>query len=165
VHAFRAAATILLGTGLVAGLSGCSSAAAADMRAGDCLRVGGPPDRPDVSRVECGSATANFKVVDVVGTTDQCPEDVDSYYSTKSVFGDTGTTICMDIAWVVGNCMSVDPANGRDPYRVDCADTAVPHRQRATQILADVANVDQCASGLGYPYDERQFTVCVEGLS
>jgi hypothetical protein len=70
----------------------------------------------------------------------------------------------MDIDWVVAGCMSIDPENGRDPLRVDCSDTSVPHRQRATQILANVANVDQCTTGVGYAYDERQFTVCVEDV-
>jgi hypothetical protein len=66
---------------------------------------------------------------------------------------------------VVGGCMSIDPANDRDPVRVDCNDASAPHRQRATQILAKVANVDQCSTGVGYAYDERQFTVCVEDVS
>jgi hypothetical protein len=49
--------------------------------------------------------------------------------------------------------------------RVDCGDAQAPRRQRATQILADVANADQCASGVGYPYEERAFTVCVEDVT
>ena len=71
----------------------------------------------------------------------------------------------MDIDWVVGNCMSIDPNNDKDPLQVDCGDSSVPNRQRATQILKDVANVDQCASGVGYAYDERGFTVCVEDVA
>jgi hypothetical protein len=66
---------------------------------------------------------------------------------------------------VVGGCMSIDPANDRDPVRVDCNDASASHRQRATQILAKVANVDQCSTGVGYAYDERQFTVCVGDVS
>jgi len=144
--------------------SGCSSAAAADLKVGDCLKVGGPPDRPDVARVECGSTASNFKVISTVQDTDQCPSDADSYYATRSSFSSTGTTVCMDIDWVVGGCMSIDPENGRDPLRVNCNDASVVHRQRATQILVKVANVDQCATGVGYAYDERQFTVCVEDV-
>jgi len=146
-------------------VAGCSSAAAADIRAGDCLKVGGPPDRPETARVQCGSPESNFRVVDAVQNTDDCPTDVDTYYSTHSSFSGSGSTICMDVDWVVGGCMSVDPENGRDPVRVDCADRSVPNRQRATQIIAKVANVDQCATGTGYAYDERQFTVCVEDVS
>ena len=44
-------------------------------------------------------------------------------------------TVCLDIDWVIGGCMSVDPHHTADPFRVDCNDTSVPHRQRATQIL------------------------------
>jgi hypothetical protein len=146
-------------------LAGCSSAAAADMQVGDCLKVGGPPDRPETSKVQCGSPESNFKVVGSVESTDQCPTDVDSYYSMRSSFSGSGSTICMDIDWVVGGCMSIDPENDRDPIRVDCNDASAPNRQRATQIMQKVANVDQCATGLGYAYDERQFTVCVEDVS
>jgi hypothetical protein len=51
-----------------------------------------------------------------------------------------------------------------DPVRVDCNDASIPDRQRATQILTKVADVDKCSTGVGYAYDERQFTVCVEDL-
>ena len=146
-------------------LTGCSSAAAADMQVGDCLKVGGPPDRPETTKMQCGGPESNFRVVDTVQNTDQCPTDVDSYYSMRSSFSGSGPTICMDIDWVVGGCMSIDPDNDRDPVRVDCNDASAPNRQRATQIMQMVANVDQCTTGLGYAYDERQFTVCVEDVS
>jgi hypothetical protein len=145
--------------------AGCSSAAAADLRVGDCLKVGGPPDRPETTKVGCGSAESNFKVVRTVEDADGCFTDVDTYYSTRSSFTGSGSTICMDIDWVIGGCMSIDPDNDRDPFRVQCDDASAPNRQRVTQILQKVANVDQCATGLGYAYGERQFTVCVEDVS
>ena len=146
-------------------VSGCSSAVAADLQAGDCLAVAGPPDRPETTQVACGSRRSNFRVVRVAPTVDGCFSDVDTYYSMRSSFTGSGPTVCMDVDWVVGGCMSVDPDNDRDPVRVDCGDASVPHRQRATQIMQEVANADQCATGLGYAYDERQFTVCVEDVS
>jgi hypothetical protein len=149
----------------VIGLTGCASAATAELRVGDCLKMGGTPDRPEATRVECGSPESNFKVVATVENSDQCPTDVDSYYSLRSAFSDSAETVCMDVDWVVGGCMSIDPDNDKDPLRVDCNDTSVPHRQRATEILQDVANADQCGSGVGYPYDERDFTVCVEDVT
>ncbi|WP_414688386.1 LppU family putative lipoprotein [Mycobacterium sp.] len=149
----------------VGGLTGCSSAATVDMQVGDCLKMGGTPDRPEATKAECGSPESNFKVAASVENSDQCPADVDSYYSMRSAFSDTSNTICMDIDWVVGGCMSIDPENDKDPVRVDCNDSSVPNRQRATQILKNVASVDQCASGVGYPYDVRNFTVCVEDVS
>ena len=132
---------------------------------GDCLKVGGPPDRPEAAKVECGSSASNFKVVSTVQDTGHCPSDVDSYYSMRSSFSNAGTTVCMDIDWVIGGCMSIDPTNDRDPVRVECNDASAPDRQRATQILHKVANVDQCTTGVGYAYDQRQFTVCVEDVS
>ncbi len=140
------------------------STKAADFEVGDCLRVGGAIDRPEAAEVACGSAESNYKVVaTVTGGAELCPPDVDSFYSQRGGLADQ-TTVCMDIDWVLGGCMSVDPDHRTHPVRVDCADRAVPFRQRATQILTDVARVDQCASGLGYAYTQRQFTVCVENL-
>nr|WP_253947076.1 hypothetical protein [Mycolicibacterium rhodesiae] len=149
----------------IGGVAGCSSSSAANLAVGDCLKTGGTPERPEVTKVACGSPESNFKVAATVENSEQCPADVDSYYSMRTAFSDTSTTICMDIAWVVGNCMSVDPTNDKDPLQVACDDSSVPNRQRATQILDDVANVDQCASGVGYAYDERGFTVCVEDVA
>jgi hypothetical protein len=146
-------------------LAGCSSPSAANLAVGDCLKTGGTPERPEVTKVACGSPESNFKVAATVENSEQCPADVDSYYSMRSAFSDTSTTICMDIAWIVGNCMSVDPTNDKDPIQVACDDSSVPNRQRATQILEDVADVDQCDSGVGYAYDERGFTVCVEDVA
>ena len=149
----------------IAGLTGCSSAATADLAVGDCLQMGGTPDRPEANKVACGSPESNFKVAATVENSDQCPMDVDSYYSMRSAFADAATTVCMDVDWVIGGCMSIDPDNDKDPVRVDCDDSSVPHRQRATEILQGVANVDQCRSGVGYSYDERGFTVCVEDVA
>jgi hypothetical protein len=149
----------------IGGVAGCSSSSAANLAVGDCLKTGGTPERPEVTKVACGSPESNFKVAATVENSEQCPADVDSYYSMRSALSDTSTTICMDIAWVVGNCMSVDPTNDKDPLQVACDDSSVPNRQRATQILDDVADVDQCASGVGYAYDERGFTVCVEDVA
>jgi hypothetical protein len=149
----------------VVALSGCSSAEAADMQVGDCLQVGGPPDRPDATKVECGSSASNFKVVATAEDANRCPSDADSSFSMRKSFSNSGTTVCMDIDWVVGGCMSIDPEHQRDPVRVECADSKAPNRQRATQIIQKVGNVDQCATGLGYAYQQRQFTVCVEAVS
>ncbi|MCB0949954.1 MAG: hypothetical protein KDB44_11890 [Mycobacterium sp.] len=154
---------------LSGGLTGCSAKTADDVVVGDCLQRGGPSDRPEASKAACGTPESNFKVVAVVSGSadgaDQCPTDIDSFYSMRSSFSDSRTTICLDIDWVVGGCMSIDPENGRDPIRVDCPDTTMPGRQRATQILQDVASADQCASGVGYAYEERNFTVCVEHVA
>ena len=151
---------------------GCSSSVtdAADLKVGDCLRLGGTADRPEATKVPCGSRMSNFKVVATVkGEADrgQCPADVDSSYSVRNAFSDSSNTACLDIDWVVGGCMNVDPQNNTDPVRVDCNDKSAPHRQRAIQILKnlqDPVSVDQCPSGVGYAYAQRRFAVCVEDM-
>ncbi|WP_343602476.1 hypothetical protein [Mycobacterium sp.] len=160
-------------TAAVVLVPGCSPSAAnpADLRVGDCLKLGGTADRPQAVKVACGSRASNFRVVanhSGGADRDQCPADVDFSYSMRDGFRDSSSTACLDIDWVVGGCMSVDPDNNTDPVRVDCHDRSAPHRQRAVQILThlpDPVSVDQCASGLGYAYTVRRFAVCVEDVA
>ncbi|OBJ67730.1 hypothetical protein A5643_16700 [Mycobacterium sp. 1274756.6] len=157
---------------LAAGTVGCAdTAAVADLRVGDCVNLGGTADRPHAVAVECGSPESNFKVVAKIPATpaagEACPVDVDSTFSMRDAFNRAGGTACLDIDWVLGGCMSVDPASNADPVRVDCHDASVRPRQRATEILtaeAGAIGADQCGTGLGYTYTERRFTVCVENL-
>ena len=159
----RAASALWFTAAILASATvGCSAAGASDVQAGDCLHVSGPPERPETAEVACGSPESAFKVIATVESADQCPTDVDSSYRTSSSFDGSGSTMCLDVDWVVGGCTSIDPEHLRDPVRVDCGDAAAPNRQRATQIMRGVANVDQCGTGLGYAYPQRDFTVCVE---
>ncbi|GFG76408.1 LppU family putative lipoprotein [Mycobacterium botniense] len=162
-------AAAIAAVALIGALTGCSSMADwADLTVGDCLRLGGTAERPQVIKVQCGSPLSTFRVAATVATREQCPADVDSSYSMRTMFTNTSNTACLDIDWVVGGCMSVDPATNADPLRVDCNDHTVPHRQRATQILRNLpepVSVDQCASGVGYAYTQRRFAVCVENVA
>jgi hypothetical protein len=161
-------AAVITAVAIIEGLTGCSPAAsAADLKVGDCLRLGGTADLPQATKVACGSRTSNFKVAATVTNGEQCPVDVDSSYSIRNAFTNSSNTACLDIDWVVGGCMSVDPRHNIDPARVDCNDTSAPHRQRATQILRDLkepVGVDQCGTGVGYAYTQRRFAVCVEDV-
>ncbi|WP_370653164.1 hypothetical protein [Mycobacterium sp. 20KCMC460] len=155
-------------------LTGCSVRPSgpdlADVKVGDCLKLAGTPDRPQATKATCGSPESNFKVVALVkgGDRAKCPTDVDSSYSTHNALSGSDSTLCLDVDWVIGGCMSVDPHHTVDPVRVDCGDSAAPHRQRATEILTDLdppVGVDQCGSGLGYTYAQRRFAVCVENVN
>lgn len=154
-----------------AAVTACSAATnganVADFKVGDCLKLGGTPARPEATRAACGSPASNFKVVAAVADRTQCPTDIDSSYSMHNSISGSNNTVCLDIDWVIGGCMSVDPRHTADPIRVDCNDVSAPHRQRATQILQDLdppVTVYQCASGLGYTYAQRRFAVCVEDM-
>nr|WP_205878368.1 hypothetical protein [Mycobacterium gordonae] len=157
---------------LIGAVTGCSAGKSgsdlSEFTVGDCLELGGTPAQPQAAKAPCGSRASNFKVVAVAKDRDQCPRDVDSSYSTHNSISGSNNTLCLDIDWVIGGCMSVDPHHIADPFRVDCDDTSVANRQRATQILKDLdppVSVDQCASGLGYTYSQRRFAVCVEDIS
>ncbi|MCG5433818.1 hypothetical protein LV457_16200 [Mycobacterium sp. MYCO198283] len=146
--------------------AGCAfTAGAANLQSGDCLRLGGTADRPEAVKAACGSAESNFRVAAKVADSDQCPADADSSYTAHSTFADAPSTLCLDIDWVIGTCMNVDPEGAADPYRVDCHDADAPHRERALEILDGVADVSRCATGQGHAYDRRRFTVCVEAVS
>ena len=84
----------------------------------------------------------------------------------RSSFSDSGTTVCMDIDWVVGGCMSIDPDNDRDPVRVDCNDALGAQPAARHPDLAAASRTSTSArAASATPYDERQFTVCVEDVS
>ncbi|MGK2879916.1 MAG: LppU family putative lipoprotein [Mycobacterium sp.] len=156
--AFPAVAFLVIG-----GVAACAFAgSAADLQVGDCLRFGGTPDLPEVETVACGSEESSYRVVQKVADSAQCPADVDSYFSMSA--GDTSTTVCMDIDWVVGECMAIDTEGDSDPRRVYCYDSSVEGKQRAYEILTGVADVDECTNGEGYAYDQRNFTVCVDDM-
>ncbi|MGV7705396.1 LppU/SCO3897 family protein, partial [Mycobacterium kansasii] len=57
------ASVVVAASGIVLG---CSSATnLVDLKVGDCLKLGGTPDRPQATKAACGSPDSNFKVVAV----------------------------------------------------------------------------------------------------
>ncbi|MGH3635808.1 MAG: LppU/SCO3897 family protein, partial [Mycobacterium sp.] len=82
---------------IIGGVTGCSSATnAADLKVGDCLSLGGTADRPEATKVACGSPASNFKVVATVSDREQCPRDVDSSHSMRNGISDLSNTACLD---------------------------------------------------------------------
>lgn len=156
------AASIVVGVAL---LSGCSAAAASDgLAVGDCVNLSGSDQRAKMVKEPCGSPTSNFKVFAKAATDADCPRDADSSYYAKRGFGRKSQALCLDIDWVVGGCMDVPDKWDGDPVRVDCNDPRAQNKKRVTQILQQVSTADDCITGLGYPYVDRNFTVCVEEL-
>lgn len=111
------------------------------LEVGQCVGgLGGPALTP----VSCGSGESRYQVVGK----GQCPGDTDSTHSVGE------ETLCLDIDWVVGSCMSLD---GDHPTRVACAPGAV----RVLSVLRDTVAVESCPSAdRGFVYDERKFVVC-----
>lgn len=138
-----------------------ASASTDDIAVGDCIALAGSA----MSKQPCGSAKSNFKVIAKAASDKQCPSDVDSSYFAKRGFGAQGQALCLDIDWVIGGCMDVPDNSTRDPIRVDCNDHSLQDKKRATQILTGVASIDSCSTALGYPYVDRNFTVCVEEVA
>jgi hypothetical protein len=65
-----AAAVSTVAVLVLAASTACSSAAAADVQVGDCLKVGGPVDRPDAVKAICGTLSGAYTAV---VTRDQVP--------------------------------------------------------------------------------------------
>lgn len=108
---------------------------------GQCI---GDLGGPEIAPVSCGSAESRYQVVGK----GQCPGDTDSTHRIGE------ETLCLDIDWVVGSCMSLD---GDHPTRVACAPGAV----RVLSVLRNTVSVETCPSAdRGFVYDERKFVVC-----
>ncbi|WP_051133271.1 LppU/SCO3897 family protein [Nocardia paucivorans] len=111
------------------------------LEVGQCI---GNPGGPQLTPVSCGSEESRYQVV----AKGQCPGDTDFTHSVGE------ETLCLDIDWVVGSCMSLD---GDHPTRAACAPGAV----RVLSVLRDTVAVESCPSAnRGFVYDERKFVVC-----
>jgi len=131
-----------------------------DVAPGDCIVLGGTVDNATIDYAECGSNTANYKVVDVVESSDECASDIDQTYYESFSNLEVGA-LCLDIDWKVGDCMDL---GGEDPQRVDCSSSAV-QGEKVTEILTDTADVNDCASSEGgFVYSEREFVVCTDSF-
>jgi hypothetical protein len=147
----------VLGGGSSSSGSGGDGAATTGMSAGDCVAVRADGKGSVVAPAPCGSAAANFRVVDVVAAGTGCPGDVNLSYP---LTGDAAAqTACLDVDWVVGDCFEL---SGTYPQRVDC--TAPPGRQsvRVVDVDRTGAETAKCPSGSGLPYPQRRFVVCLD---
>ncbi|MEV6770836.1 hypothetical protein AB0N05_19660 [Nocardia sp. NPDC051030] len=128
---------------------------------GDCVKLGGTSDDATIDKATCGSKGANYKVIGKAKTNAQCPKDADQAYYETVAGVETGA-ICLDIDWVVGDCLDL---GGDDPQRIDCHSTGAAEGVKVLSILKNTSSVDDCAGGnKGYIYDERNFVVCVQTM-
>ncbi|MDV3209201.1 MAG: hypothetical protein LOY04_19740 [Rhodococcus ruber] len=127
-----------------------------DVEIGDCVRLGGTVDDATIENATCGSMDSNYKVIDIVETSDQCVSDADQTYY-ESFGGIEVGALCL----VVDSCMDI---SGEDPQRVDCAAPG-PETEKVTEILQNTDNVNDCSvSEGGFVYSERRFVVCTDTL-
>ncbi|MVU79061.1 hypothetical protein GPX89_17630 [Nocardia sp. ET3-3] len=125
-----------------------------NVNAGDCVEFGA--DATHIEKVACGSGNSGYKVSDVAAQGGRCPRDADRTVA-RPVPG-APDTLCLDIDWVVGDCMDLTAGNAR---RTDCA-ADIPDSVRVVQIEQGTADVNTCSAGnRGFVYDERRIVVCV----
>ncbi|MGV9718795.1 hypothetical protein NXT08_16545 [Rhodococcus pyridinivorans] len=131
-----------------------------DVAVGECVALGGTVDDATIDYAVCGSPSSNYKVVDVVDASAMCPGDIDQTYY-ESFGGIEVGALCLDIDWVVGDCIDL---GGEDPQRIDCGEPAV-QGEEVTEILLDTSDVNDCSTSEGgFVYRERNFVVCTDTI-
>lgn len=131
-----------------------------DVAAGECVALGGTVDDAIIDYAVCGSPSSNYKVVDIVDASAMCPGDIDQTYY-ESFGGIEVGALCLDIDWVVGDCIDL---GGEDPQRIDCSEPAV-QGEEVTEILLDTSDVNDCSTSEGgFVYRERNFVVCTDTI-
>lgn len=132
-----------------------------DVEIGDCVELGGTQFDASIDEAKCGSSDSNYRVIGKAPTNDECISDADQYYY-ETLRGVEQGALCLDVDWVVDECMEL---SGEDPVRARC-DAPGDNTVRVVEIRSDVTDIDACtgASTSGFAYDERKFVVCVEEL-
>jgi hypothetical protein len=130
-----------------------------DVAVGECVTAGGDAVSGSAVPADCGSPEANYKVIGKAPTSEECPSDANATY-----FESLGSTelgaLCLDVDWVQGDCFDLTL---QDPQRVECSAPPGLNTVRVEEIVQGTSDPNQCAEG-GFPYDERNFIVCLETL-
>lgn len=125
-----------------------------NLNIGDCVEFGASP--AEIQKTACGAGNSGYRVFDLAADGGQCPRDADRT-QVRARPGGSSDTLCLDIDWVVGDCMDLSTGVAKP---VDCAVT--PGRVRVVEIKGDTADVNTCSVGdRGFVYGQRRFVVCV----
>ncbi|WP_369023833.1 LppU/SCO3897 family protein [Nocardia cyriacigeorgica] len=117
---------------------------------GDCVVL--DPDPKKVGTTACGSPDSTYRVVDKTGEGGSCPSDADHSHSVDK------TTLCLDIDWTVGSCMTLKPT----PARIPCTS---PDGVKVVAVKQNTTEVDTCPDAdRGFVYSERKFVICFADL-
>lgn len=108
-----------------------------NLNIGDCVEFGANP--ADIHRADCGSGNSGYKVFDLAADGGQCPQDADRSQA-RTRPGGSHDTLCLDIDWVVGDCMDLSTGSAKP---VDCA---TPGRVRVVEIKGATADVNTCSA-------------------
>ncbi|BDU08452.1 hypothetical protein IU485_10695 [Nocardia cyriacigeorgica] len=125
-------------------------AVALQVDVGDCVIL--DPDPKKVGKTACGSPDSTYKVVDKAGEGGSCPSDADHSHSVDK------TTLCLDIDWTIGSCMTLKPSPTRIPCTASDGVKVVAVKQNTTEV-------DTCPNAdRGFVYSERKFVICFADL-
>ncbi|WP_054815970.1 LppU family putative lipoprotein [Nocardia arizonensis] len=133
------------------------ASAGIQLATGDCVRL----DADGIGKTTCGSPGSRYKIIGTAASADRCPSDADHTYD-ATLHGAIGAALCLDIDWIVGDCMDLVP---RNPQRMACTGPATPDGVRVLAVEQNTVSPDVCTRGdHGIVYRERRFVVCVAGL-
>ncbi|RDI48224.1 LppU family putative lipoprotein [Nocardia mexicana] len=140
------------------------AAVAIELNIGDCVELGGAAP----TKATCSTGGSGYKVTSKAPPSGRCPVDADRSFSMPPPPAPPGQPpapeqgpLCLDINWVVGNCMDMATDT---PKPADC--TRPPGKAvRVTEIKQGTTNVNECSAGdRGFVYNQRRFVVCVASL-
>lgn len=129
-----------------------------DANVGDCISLGGTTSNAKISTAACGSRSSNYKVIGKARTSAGCVSDRDNFYA-ETVDGIETGALCLDIDWVIGDCMDI---GGDVPARIDC--TAAAAEGVKVVEIAENTDGNTCSTTSGFEYPQRHRVVCVEKL-
>lgn len=133
-----------------------------DVAVGDCVKLGGSMMDAEIEKADCGSMDSNYKVIGKAETNDKCIADADqTYYETFN--GIEQGALCLDLDWVVGDCMDMGIGTS-EPARIACTSTTAVEGIKVVEIIKDTASIDSCTSSQGFEYPDRRFVVCADEL-
>ncbi|WP_131821662.1 LppU/SCO3897 family protein [Mycobacteroides chelonae] len=125
---------------------------------GGCVNLSGKsPDNPFAQILPCGSREANYRIVQVATTPDQCVSDADQRYYSRT--GKVEFTYCLDYNWSRMDCVKM--ANGQTWFatKVSCDDIQSYPIEKPFSVILDTTSLKQCANG-GWAHAQRKFTIC-----
>ena len=126
----------------------------------DCIYLRGESNQPPtIDPAACGSATSNYRIVQIVRGPEQCVDDVDQRY--RYMVGNEPAAICLDYDWSGGHCLAVGTPSTWHAIAVDCSNPARRPVERPIAVIYHARDVKQCPFG-GFAHATREFTVCTQ---
>ncbi|WP_136629012.1 hypothetical protein [Mycobacteroides salmoniphilum] len=129
-----------------------------DKLVGTCVHLHGDTvDSPVADAVPCTSPQANYKIIQVTKSRNECVSDADQRYYSKN--GRDESTFCLDYNWTASKCVKMAAKTAWNATVADCSD--IPHfpLEKPHFVILNSESPAGCPDG-GWTHPQRKFTVC-----